>query len=176
MVLIRRATADDAAAIAAVYQPYVEDSTATFEERVPDAAEMARRIAGDSIAYPWLVAEEDGVVLGYSSSSCFRTRSAYRWSVETGVYVAAAAQRRGIARALTERLLEVLEDAGFVTAIASISLPNGPSVAFHEALGFRLAGTIRAPGYKLGQWIDIGSFQRDLAERTEPPREPSTHD
>jgi len=111
-------------------------------------------------------------VLGYASSGCFRTRSAYRWSVETGVYVAPEAQRRGIARALTERLLGVLTEAGFVTAIASISLPNGPSVALHEALGYTLAGTIRAPGYKLGQWIDIGYFQRDLAERQIPPGEP----
>jgi len=172
MVLIRRAVADDAAAIAAVYAPYVEGSTATFEERVPDAGEVARRMAGDAIAYPWVVAEEDGELLGYASSGCFRTRSAYRWSVETGVYVAQAAQRRGVARALTERLLQVLTEAGFVTAIASISLPNGPSVAFHEALGFRLAGTIKAPGYKLGQWVDIGYFQRDLAERVTPPGEP----
>lgn len=172
MVLIRRAVAADAAAIAAIYAPFVEGSTATFEERVPDAAEMARRVTGDGLAYPWLVAVEDGAVLGYASSGCFRTRSAYRWSVETGVYVAATAQRRGIARALTERLLEALTEAGFVTAIASISLPNGASVALHEALGYRLAGTIKAPGYKLGQWVDIGYFQRDLAERTVPPREP----
>jgi L-amino acid N-acyltransferase YncA len=172
MVLIRLAAAGDAAAIAAIYAPFVEGSSATFEEIVPSASEMARRIAGEPLGYPWLVAVEDGAVLGYASSGCFRTRSAYRWSVETGVYVAQDAQRRGIARALTERLLEVLEERGFVTAIASISLPNAASVAFHEALGFKRAGTIRAPGYKLGQWIDIGYFQRDLAERTEPPREP----
>ena len=172
MVLIRPATADDAAAIAAVYAPFVEGSTATFEERTPDAAEMARRMAGDGLAYPWLVAEHGGVILGYASSGCFRTRSAYRWSVETGVYVSAAAQRQGIARALSERLLEVLADAGFVTAIASISLPNAARVAHHRAMGYELAGTIRAPGYKLGQWIDIGYFQHDLAERTNPPREP----
>ena len=172
MVLIRRATADDAAAIAAIYAPYVAASTATFEEVAPDAAEIARRMRGDEIAYPWLVAEEAGRVLGYASSGSFRTRSAYRWSVETGVYVAQAAQRRRVARTLMVALLEALTKARFVTAIASISLPNIPSVALHEALGYRLAGTIRAPGYKLGQWIDIGYFQRDLAERSEPPVEP----
>ena len=164
--------ASDAAAIATIYDPHVVTSTATFEEVAPDAAEVARRMAGDGITYPWLVAEEAGALLGYASSGCFRTRSAYRWSVETGVYVAPAALRRGVARALMEALIAELTRAGFVTAIASISLPNTPSVALHEALGYRLAGTIRAPGYKLGQWIDIGYFQRDLAARTEPPVEP----
>lgn len=166
--------ASDAAAIAAIYAPYVATSTATFEEVAPDAGEVARRMAGDGIAYPWLVADEAGALLGYASSGCFRTRSAYRWSVETGVYVAPSAQRRGVARTLMDALLDELTRAGFVTAIASISLPNRPSVALHETLGYSLAGTIRAPGYKLGQWIDIGYFQRDLAARTKPPVEPLT--
>ena len=173
MVLIRQATAEDAAAIAAIYAPYVAASTATFEEVAPDAIEMARRMRGDGIDYPWLVAEDAGRVLGYASSGGFRTRSAYRWSVETGVYVAETAQRRGVARLLMVALLDELTEARFVTAIASISLPNVASVALHAALGYRLAGTIKAPGYKLGQWIDIGYFQRDLAERSEPPVEPA---
>jgi L-amino acid N-acyltransferase YncA len=169
---IRRAGADDAAAIAALYAPFVASSQATFEEVPPDAAEVARRISGGEIDYPWLVADEDGRLIGYASSSCFRQRSAYRWAVETGVYVAEGAQRRGVARALLGALIEALVEAGFVTAIASISLPNGASAGLHEALGYRLAGTIRAPGYKLGAWVDIGYWQRDLAERRVPPSEP----
>lgn len=133
---------------------------------------MARRIAGEPLRYPWVVAEEEGGLLGYASSGCFRQRSAYRWSVETGVYVAQGAQRRGVARALMDVLLRELTEAGFVTAIASVSLPNAASAALHESLGYRLAGTIRAPGFKLGQWVDIGYFQRDLAGRTNPPVEP----
>ena len=173
MVLIRPATVEDSVAVAAIYAPFVTGSTATFEEVPPGAADVARRIAGDGRPYPWLVAEADGALLGYASSGPFRMRSAYRWSVETGVYVAEAAQRRGVARALLERMIGALTDAGFVTAIASISLPNGPSVALHEAAGYRLAGKIRAPGYKLGEWVDIGYWQRDLAERGVPPREPA---
>ena len=172
MVLIRAASEADAAAIAAIYAPFVETSQATFEEVPPDAAEVAGRVRGTGIAYPWLVAEEAGALLGYASSGYFRQRSAYRWAVETGVYVAPGSHRRGVARRLMSALLVQLERAGFVTAIASISLPNRPSVALHESLGFTLAGTIRAPGYKLGEWIDIGYFQRDLATRTVPPREP----
>ena len=169
---IRRAEADDAAAIAALYAPFVATSQATFEEVPPDADEVARRMSGGGIAYPWLVAEEDGRLLGYASSGCFRQRSAYRWAVETGVYVTEDAQRRGVARALMAGLIDALVEAGFVTAIASISLPNAASAGLHEALGYTLAGRIKAPGYKLGEWVDIGYWQRDLAERIVPPREP----
>ena len=173
MVLIRPATAADAAAIADLYAPFVEQSQSTFEEVAPDAAEIAGRIAGFGIVYPWLVAEEGGALLGYALSSCFRHRSAYRWAVETGVYVAPDAQRRGVARALLVELVRVLTERGFVTAIASISLPNAASAGLHEALGYKLAGTIKAPGYKLGEWVDIGYWQRDLAERKVPPAEPA---
>lgn len=176
MVLIRSAREADAAAIATLYAPYVEHSSATFEELPPTPDEIARRLRGAGseagVAYPWLVAEEDGALLGYASSGCFRQRSAYRWSVETGVYVAPGEQRRGVARQLLTALLVLLERTGFVTAIASISLPNRASVALHESLGFVLAGTIRGPGYKLGEWVDIGYWQRDLAERMVPPCEP----
>lgn len=153
MVLIRAAREADAAAIATLYAPYVEHSSATFEELPPTPDEIARRLRGAGseagVAYSWLVAEEDGALLGYASSGCFRQRSAYRWSVETGVYVAPGEQRRGVARQLLTALLVLLERTGFV-----------------------LAGTIRGPGYKLGEWVDIGYWQRDLAERMVPPCEP----
>lgn len=172
MVLIRAATVGDAVAIAAIYRPFVEESRASFEEVAPDAAEVARRMAGGEIDYPWLVAEIDGAVVGYTSSTAFRQRSAYRWAVETGVYVAPEAQRRGVARALGARLIDALSARGFVTAVAGITLPNGPSVALHEALGYVQAGQIVGAGYKLGAWADIGYWQRDLAERCNPPGEP----
>lgn len=172
MVLIRAATVEDAVAIAALYAPFVATSPATFEEIAPDGAEMARRIAGGEIAYPWFVAEVDGIVVGYTSSTAFRTRSAYRWAVETGVYVAPEAQRRGIARTLAARLIEELRARRFVTAVASITLPNDASVGLHEALGYAQVGRVKGAGYKLGAWADIGYWQRDLAERSVPPGEP----
>jgi len=173
VVLIRRATAADAAYIAAIYAPYVRASRASFEEIAPDAAEVERRIVGTGIAYPWLVAEEPGGIVGYASSSAFRTRSAYRWAVETGVYVAAAAHRQGVARRLMEGLIEALTETGFVTVVASITIPNPPSIALHEALGFVQVGQIHGSGYKLGEWADIGYWQRDLAPRQSPPPEPT---
>ena len=112
-LLIRLAEDEDAAAIAAIYRPYVEDSRISFEEQAPDSAEMARRIAAtcrDTI-HGWS-REEDGELLGYAASSPFRTRPAYRWTVETGIYLAAEAQGRGIGRALLSTLIERARTAG----------------------------------------------------------------
>ena len=168
--MIRLANATDAAAIAAIYRPYVEHSHFTFEEVPPDAGEMAERMSNPM--HPWLVAEEGGRVLGYASTSPMRNRAAYRWSVETGIYLAPDAQGRGIGRALLGSHLDLLERCGFVTAIAGISLPNDASVALHEKLGFALSGVERGVGFKNGRWIDVGRWQRDLAPRAAEPREP----
>lgn len=170
--LIRLAGAADAAAIAAIYRPYVERYHFTFEEVPPDALEIAARMANP--LHPWLVADHDGKILGYASTSPMRNRAAYRWSVETGIYIAPDAQGRGIGRSLLAAHLDLLERQGFVTAIAGIALPNEPSVALHEKLGFTLSGIERGVGFKLGQWIDVGRWQRDLAKRTGTPAEPLT--
>jgi len=173
MVLIRLAGEADAAAIAEVYRPYVEDSRISFEEHAPDVAEMARRIIGDRPDFhPWLVAAENGEILGFSSSSPFRARPAYRWSVETGIYLAAGAHGRGLGKRLLVMLTDLLERQGYVTAIGAIALPNDASVRLHEALGFVHAGTYRGTGFKLGQWIDVGLWQKELAPRSPTPAEP----
>ena len=169
-VLIRLAAAEDAVAIAAIYQPYVEKSRISFEEAPPDAAEIARRMANP--LHPWLVAEEDGRIAGFTSTSPMRNRDAYRWSVETGVYVAQELHGRGIGRKLLAAHLELLERQGFVTIVAGIALPNNASVALHEKLGFTLTGIERGVGYKRGQWVDVGRWQRDLAPRSKTPAEP----
>ncbi|HSQ99335.1 MAG TPA: GNAT family N-acetyltransferase [Sphingomicrobium sp.] len=169
-VIIRAAMAADSVSIAAIYRPYVVGSRISFEEEAPDPQEIARRLA--SPLHPWLVAEEDGRVLGYASTSPMRGRRAYRWSVETGIYLDEAAQGRGIGRQLLAAHLDLLERQGFVTAIAGIALPNPASVALHEKLGFRLSGVERGVGFKLGEWVDVGRWQRDLAARTGTPGEP----
>ena len=172
-IAIRLATAADAAAIAAIYGPYCTDSRVSFEEEAPDAEEMARRIAGEKPGYhPWLVAEEAGAILGYAASSPFRTRRAYRWSVETGIYLAPGAQGRGIGRALLERMIGLLERQSYVAVIGAIALPNPASVALHEALGFERVGAYRGTGFKQGEWLDVGLWQRDLAPRSAVPAEP----
>ena len=170
---IRLADAADAAEIAAIYRPYVEQTRISFEEEAPDAAEMERRIRGEMPGYhPWFVAEEKGRLLGFASSSPFRARRAYRWTVETGVYLWTDAIRRGIGRQLLSRLLDTLEAQRYVAAIGAIALPNEASVALHERLGFTHNGTYRRVGFKMGEWIDVGLWQRELAPRTNAPQEP----
>jgi phosphinothricin acetyltransferase len=168
--LIRLATSADADAIAEIYRPYVEGSRISFEENAPDGTEIAQRMS--SPLHPWLIAEEDGRALGFASSSPFRTRRAYRWIVEIGIYLVPSAMSRGIGSTLLSRLLELLERQGYVAAIGVIALPNDASVALHERLGFVCTGTYPQAGFKLGQWIDVGLWQRDLAARTSHPREP----
>lgn len=173
MVLIRLGREEDAPALAEIYRPYVEASRISFEEQAPDATEIARRLVGDHRGYhPWLVAEQDGRIVGYANSSPFRTRRAYRWSVETGIYLDADACGRGIGKALLSRLIQLLEAQGYVAAIGAIALPNDPSVRLHEALGFVPAGNYRGTGFKMGEWIDVGLWQKDLAPRGSAPAEP----
>lgn len=172
-VLIRLARESDAAAIAAIYRRYVVDSRISFEEAAPCAAEMARRIRGEMPGYhPWYVAEDEDRILGYAASSPFRTRPAYRWTVETGIYLAEDAMGRGIGRALLSTLLGTLQRQGYVAAIGAIALPNDASVALHEKLGFAYAGTYRGVGFKLGEWLDVGLWEKELAPRTISPEEP----
>lgn len=172
-LLICVACAPDAPAIAAIYRPYVEATRISFEEEAPDATEIARRMSNP--LYPWLVAEDDGEILAFANSSAFRARRAYRWTVEVGIYVVPQAKRRGIGRAMFGRLLELLTAQGFVSAIGAIALPNEASVSLHEALGFVHTGTYRHVGFKLGEWADVGLWQRDLAPRLPSPAEPKPY-
>ena len=172
-VLIRLARADDAAAIASIYRHYVDRTPVSFEDSPPDAAEMKRRILGERPGFhPWFVAEEGERLLGYAASSPFRSRSAYRWTVETGIYLEPDAAGRGIGRELLATLLNVLERQGYVAAIGAIALPNDASVALHEKLGFIYAGTYRGVGFKLGEWLDVGLWEKELAPRSVEPKEP----
>ena len=172
-VKIRRATADDAAAIASIYAPYVRASVVSFETEAPDEAEMEGRIAALGDLYPWLVAcDEDGPVQGYAYGCAFRTRPAYRFSVETTVYVADGAHRRGIGGLLYRALLALLEAQGFTQAIGAITIPNEASIHLHESLGFVRAGTYEKVGFKLGEWRSVGLWQRPLAPIDARPEEP----
>lgn len=171
-MIVRLATPADAAAIAALYRPYVA-TPVSFELEPPDAAEMARRIAGGGDLYPWLVGEEADGIVGYASAGAFRARPAYRFAVETSVYLGAERIGRGRGRALYERLLALVEAQGFTEAIAAITLPNPASVRLHEATGFVAAGAYRRVGWKCGAWHDVGLWQRRLATPArDDPAEP----
>ena len=172
MIRLRVARAEDAEAIAAIYAPHVTRGIASFEEQAPTPDEMRARIERLAGRFPWLVAEEDGTVLGYAYADRFRDRTAYRWAVETTVYVGDGAQRRGVGRLLYARLLDILRAQGFTQAIAAISLPNDASVKLHELAGFRRAGVYRQVGWKLGRWVDVGLWQAQLRDPGHTPAEP----
>ena len=156
-------------AVASIYAPIVSDTPISFEYAAPSVAAIERRIRKTVESLPWLVAEVDGVVVGYAYASPHRERAAYLWSVDTSVYVAERAWRRGVGRSLYEVLLGELSRLGYVSAYAGITLPNDASVALHEAVGFRSVGVFPAVGYKLGRWHDVGWWHQLL---TEPPDEP----
>jgi phosphinothricin acetyltransferase len=170
---IRAATLDDAAAIAAIYAPFVLDTAVTFETEPLTSEAMTARMHAAGNLYPWFVATaENRTVVGYAYAAKFRERAAYRFAVETTVYVDPRVQRQGIARALYRRLLETLAVQGFTQALGVITIPNIPSIRFHEALGFVRAGVFEKVGYKLGVWHDVGFWQRPLAMSGESPSEP----
>lgn len=171
MIRIRPATPDDAKAVLSIYAPHVTHGVASFEEDVPSANEMRGRIEARIGRYPWLVAEDEGNMLGYAYGGQFHARAAYRWTVETTVYVAGTAQRRGVGGLLYDALLDRLRRQGFVQAVAKISLPNDASVKLHERAGFRRAGVYRQVGWKLGRWVDVGLWQAELTDPSGPPDE-----
>lgn len=168
----RVAGVDDAAAIAAIYAPYVRDTIISFETEAPDAAEIAERIRRIGAHYPWLAAVSGGQIVGYAYACENRSRLAYRWSVDVAVYLHPSAQRRGIGSGLYRRLFALLRLQGFVNAFAGITLPNAASVGLHEAMGFTLIGVYRRVGHKLGAWHDVGWWQLALQEPPATPAEP----
>ena len=171
MTAVRIATEADADAIAAIYAHYVLETPISFEETPPTSGEIARRLCSTLETYPFLVFAERGQVLGYAYGSAHRTKPAYRWSVETTVYVARDAHRRGIGRKLYADLLDQLARQGFHSAFAGIVPPNEKSVGLHEALGFSYLGTFREIGFKHGKWHDLGWWRRALVEGP-PSRDP----
>jgi L-amino acid N-acyltransferase YncA len=169
---IRLATPDDAASIADIYAPYCINSSITFEIEPVSAEAMAERMIKLGVKYPWLVADDNGTIAGYAYAGPHHERAAYRWSSNVSVYVDQAYQRRGIGRALYRSLFDFMRLQGFANAIAGITLPNPPSVALHESLGFKLVGVYRQIGYKLGVWGDVGWWQLVLQEQPPEPNEP----
>jgi len=166
-VIVRAATAQDAAACAAIYAPYVTGTSITFDLEPPTPADFAERIAAAAQAHAWLVVLDDGVVLGYAYAGSYRPRAAYRWSCETSVYLDRGRHGGGAGRVLYQALLDRLAQRGYRTAVAGMTLPNEPSIALHTALGFEPIGTFARVGYKDGAWRDVAWMQRDLGQH--PP-------
>ena len=163
-LVVRDAMPTDAVKCAALYAPYVAETTVSFEEEPPDAAEMGRRIAAAQVHHAWLLAERDGWLVGYAYAGPFRARWAYRHTCEVSVYVDASAHGQGIGRTLYTVLLDRMRVAGMRLAVGGATMPNDASERLHRALGFEVVGTFREVGFKQGRWCDVMWFQKTLVD------------
>lgn len=163
-MIVRAAEATDAAGLAAIYGHHVLTGFGTFEEVPPTPAEMeARRQSVAAHGLPYLVAEEEGRVLGFAYAAPFRARAAYRYTVEDSVYVAPEAIGRGVGKAVLGAVIAACEPIGIRQVVAVIGdSQNAGSIGLHRALGFADAGTGRSFGYKFGRWVDIVWMQKGL--------------
>jgi L-amino acid N-acyltransferase YncA len=157
--MIRPGATHDATAIVDIYNHYVRETVVTFEETPVAADEMAQRIADTTMRFPWFVWDDGGAVAGWAYATAWKARSAYRFSVETTVYVAAAHQGRGIGAALYEALIAELKARKVHSAVGGIALPNAASIALHEKLGFKKIGHFAEVGRKFDRWVDVGYWQ-----------------
>ncbi len=163
--MLRSARAADAHEISEIYNHYVEHTTVTFEEVPVSSTDMERRIATTIECLPWLVFEQDGRVDGYAYASRWKGRCAYRFSVESTVYLRQDTRGRGIGTALYSRLISELRDQDFHAAIGGVSLPNPASERLHEKLGFTKVAHFPEVGFKFGKWIDVAYWQLVLSPR-----------
>lgn len=165
--MIRSATPQDAEAISAIYNPYVLTTAITFETDAVPAADMAERIRETLTAgLPWLVWEQDGRVAGYAYASKWKGRCAYRYSVESTVYVDGEHTGQGIGSRLYDALIGQLRAANIHVVIGGVALPNAGSVALHEHFGFEKVAQFKQVGFKFGRWIDVGYWQLILQDTT----------
>jgi len=160
--MIRQAQPGDVSGMLAIYAPIVIETSISFELDVPSADDFSARVARSLERHDWLVFEDEHGIVGYAYATAFRSREAYRLSAETSVYVAERARRSGVAAALYTALFDSLVAKGFHTAIAGITLPNEPSVAFHERQGFSRVGVFQEVGFKFDAWHDVMWLQRLL--------------
>jgi L-amino acid N-acyltransferase YncA len=173
MINLRAVTPDDAAAIAAIYGPYVVTNAVSFESDAPTAKDMSARVAASDGLYPWIAAvdPDSDVVLGYAFAKPFRAGPTYRFAVETAVYTAGDLEGKGIRRTLLSTLIATLTEQNFTQAICTLMTPNDKLIQLYESVGFRRAGAYREISYKSGQWNDVGLWQRELADAGTPPDE-----
>jgi len=172
VLIIRLATAGDAAQIAGIYAPFVTDTIVSFEMTPPDSAEMRQRIESSIEDFPWLLCSCGDEVCGFAYASKHRSREAYQWCVECSAYVGVSRRRRGAGRALYRSLFAVLTVQGYRNVYAGIALPNEASESFHAALGFTRVGVYERIGYKHGAWRDVSWWVLRLSDSARDPVPP----
>lgn len=167
---LRAAQPADATELCAIYAPYVEFTTISFEYIPPTTEVFRDRIVRTMEQYPWLVAERDGVIEGYAYAHRLGEREAFTWSAELSIYLRPEAERCGIGTRLYRALCTLLHEQNVAAVYACITVPNTTSVQFHEAFGFRRLGVFPHAGFKMGSWHDIIWMECPLRERASPPQ------
>jgi len=157
--MIRRVKTEDAPYISGIYNYYIQNTTVTFEKTNVSDDEMKERIERISSKFPYIVYEHDGCVAGYAYATEWKTRAAYRNSVEVTVYLEHGFEGKGIGKLLYMQLLQQLKQNGFHAIIGGIALPNEASIALHEKCGFVKIAHFKEVGYKFEKWIDVGYWQ-----------------
>ena len=157
--MIRPATTADAAAICAIYNHYVLETTITFEEAPVPPAEMEARIRETLQSLPWLIWEDDASIHGFAYASKWKGRCAYRHTAEVTIYLDPKSTGRGLGLQLYQSLLTDLRQRSLHAVIGGIALPNAASIALHERLGFRKVAHFEQVGWKFNRWIDVGYWQ-----------------
>ena len=161
--MIRIATEADVPAILAIYAPYVENTTITFEYDVPCRREFMQRFYTITEKFPWLVWEEEGQILGYAYASHPYARAAYSWCAEPSVYLKPEARRRGIGTRLYAALEEILKIQGFQVLYALVTSENSDSLAFHEKLGYQTRVHFPDCGFKFGHWLGVSWLEKRIS-------------
>jgi phosphinothricin acetyltransferase len=157
--LVRPTVEADLDGIVAIIAREVREGVAHFGTQVPTLAEIQTDWAKTRDRYGWFTALDGDQVAGFAKGGPWKSRGAYRWSAEVGVYVRPESQGRGIGRALYQALFQHMRGQGIRTVFAGITLPNNPSVALHEAMGMTHIGVFKSAGYKHGAWRDTGYWQ-----------------
>jgi phosphinothricin acetyltransferase len=160
--MIRNVEVEDAAQIAEIYNYYIKNTLVSFEESPVPSEEMASRIEEISSSLPWLVYEEQNRIAGYAYASKWKGRCAYRYSVESTVYLNPTLRGKGVGSVLYQALLDILKSQGYHTVLGGISLPNEASIKLHEKFGFRKVAHFSEVGFKFNKWVDVGYWELKL--------------
>lgn len=161
--MIRQASDLDCEQLAGIYNYYINETVITFDEEPVSARDMRARLdkVRDS-GLPWLVAEEDGVLVGYAYASNWQARSAYRRTVEISVYLSYEQVSKGWGTKLYQELFEILNSKAYHVALAGVTLPNAASEALHAKFGMKQVAHFHEVGFKFDRWLDVGYWQKKL--------------
>lgn len=171
-MLIRSATPEDAAELLAIYAQYI-DTPITFEYELPSPEEFRDRIRQTLKDYPYIVAENEGQLIGYAYAGRFARRAAYQWGAELSIYLSRRSCGHGCGTRLYQHLIRLLQKQEIRTVYGIVTTPNPASEALHEKLGFHRSGLLRRAGYKNGAWHDVTWFEKSIREYSIPPAPPT---